>query len=92
MLIGMGGNVGTQSSTVTVRGIATGHINAGTAIKTILKEAMVGFSLGTVMGTLVALVAFVWQDSLIFRCCCRFSYVGEYVYGSNFRYFSSYIF
>ncbi len=65
MLIGMGGNVGTQSSTVTVRGIATGHINAGTAIKTILKEAMVGFSLGTVMGTLVALVAFVWQDSLI---------------------------
>ncbi|MFZ7103463.1 MAG: magnesium transporter [Peptococcaceae bacterium] len=64
LLIGMGGNVGTQSSTVTVRGIATGQINTGTVIKTVLRESMVGISLGTVMGSIVALAAFLWQGSL----------------------------
>lgn len=63
LLIGMGGNVGTQSSTVTVRGIATGHINTDTVLKTVLKESMVGISLGTVLGTTVAIAAFIWQGS-----------------------------
>ncbi|MDK2822689.1 MAG: magnesium transporter [Clostridia bacterium] len=64
LLIGMGGNVGTQSSTVTIRGIATGQINTSTVVKTILRESMVGISLGTVMGSLVALTAFIWQGSM----------------------------
>lgn len=64
MLIGMGGNVGTQSSTVTVRGIATGQINTQTVVKTILRESLVGISLGSVMGSVVALVAFFWQGSI----------------------------
>jgi magnesium transporter len=63
LLIGMGGNVGTQSSTVTVRGIATGQVNTGTIAKTVLKESMVGISLGTVMGVIVATTAFIWQGS-----------------------------
>jgi len=64
LLIGMGGNVGTQSSTVTVRGIATGQISTGTVLRTVLRESMVGISLGTVMGTLVAIAAFLWQGSI----------------------------
>lgn len=64
LLIGMGGNVGTQSSTVTVRGIATGHINTGTVLKTVLRESMVGISIGTVMGAIVAITAIVWQGSI----------------------------
>ncbi|SMB91009.1 magnesium transporter [Desulfonispora thiosulfatigenes DSM 11270] len=64
LLTGMGGNVGTQSSTVTVRGIATGQINPNTVIKTILRESMVGVSLGLVLGSMVALVAYVWQGSI----------------------------
>ncbi|KJS22683.1 MAG: magnesium transporter [Clostridiaceae bacterium BRH_c20a] len=64
LLIGMGGNVGTQSSTVTVRGIATGQINTTTVLKTVLRESMVGISLGTVMGAIVALAAYFWQGSI----------------------------
>lgn len=65
LLTGMGGNVGTQSSTVTVRGIATGQINPGTVIKTIFRESMVGITLGLVLGSIVALVAYFWQGNMV---------------------------
>jgi magnesium transporter len=65
LLIGMGGNVGTQSSTVTVRGIATGDVSAGTAMQTIIRESMIGISIGAVMGAIVAIAAFVWQQNLL---------------------------
>jgi magnesium transporter len=65
LLIGMGGNVGTQSSTVTVRGIATGDVSAGTAMQTIIRESMIGISIGAVMGAIVAIAAFVWQQNFL---------------------------
>lgn len=65
LLTGMGGNVGTQSSTVTVRGIATGQVNPNTVIRTIFRESMVGISLGLVLGTIVATVAYIWQGSIV---------------------------
>ncbi|MFZ5946050.1 MAG: magnesium transporter [Bacillota bacterium] len=65
LLIGMGGNVGTQSSTVTVRGIATGQINTATVMRTVLRESMVGVSLGLVMGLIVAFAAFLWQGNIL---------------------------
>lgn len=64
MLIGMGGNVGTQSSTVTVRGIAIGAIHSKTVLSTILREGSIGIALGLVIGTIVAIVAFIWQGSI----------------------------
>ena len=38
IIIGMGGNVGTQSSTIVVRGMATGRITIGNELTIILKE------------------------------------------------------
>ena len=38
IIIGMGGNVGTQSSTIVVRGMATGRITIGNELTVILKE------------------------------------------------------
>lgn len=46
MLAGMGGNVGTQSSTITVRNIAIGNISGVEVWKTIIHEMTVGFSVG----------------------------------------------
>lgn len=61
MLMGMGGNVGNQSCTIIVRGIATGHIKKGENIKTIIRELKVGTIIGLMTGTLSTVLAFVWQ-------------------------------
>ena len=42
VIIGMGGNVGTQSSTLIVRGLATGRVNIENSIKVLFKEIRVG--------------------------------------------------
>ncbi len=61
LLAGMGGNVGTQSSTVTVRGLATGFINRETVRKTITRELKIGVLIGGIMGSMVAVLAYFWQ-------------------------------
>lgn len=61
VLIGVAGNVGTQSSTVTVRGLATGTLETGDAFKIILRETLIGLALGVSVGTLVALIAGFWK-------------------------------
>ena len=48
VIMGMGGNVGLQSATITVRGIATGHVRLGGAVAYIWREAGVGLALGLV--------------------------------------------
>lgn len=53
VIMGMGGNVGTQTSTIIVRGIATGHVNLEEVSKVILKEIRVGMLLGLVYGLLL---------------------------------------
>lgn len=58
VIIGMGGNIGTQSSTIVVRGIATGRIDFGNDLKLILKELSVGLILGGFYGLLLGALAF----------------------------------
>jgi len=54
LLTGIGGNVGTQSSTITVRNIAT-HVIEGTGIlRTLIHEISVGLVVGIVCSLLVA--------------------------------------
>ena len=64
VILGMGGNIATQSSTIIVRGMATGRVNLGGEIKLILKEAQVGLILGTLYGILLGLFArFIFSDA-----------------------------
>jgi len=58
IIMGMGGNVGTQSSTIVVRGIATGRINIRDISSVVVKELSVGFILGVFYGILLGSVAF----------------------------------
>src|SRR5918999_734746 len=53
LLIGTGGNVGAQSSTVVIRGLATGEIPMGRAIAIMVREVGVGSLLGVSLGVLV---------------------------------------
>lgn len=57
VVIGMGGNIGTQSSTIVVRGIATGRVFFGNTLKILLKEIEVGMMLGLAYGSLLGVVA-----------------------------------
>ena len=64
VILGMGGNIATQSSTIIVRGMATGRVNLGGEIRLILKEAQVGLILGTLYGVLLGLFArFIFSDA-----------------------------
>lgn len=65
LLTGMGGNVGTQSSTLTVRGLATGQIDGKRMAVTVFRESMVGLVVGTICGAIVAVVALAWQRNVM---------------------------
>ena len=58
VIIGMGGNIGTQTSTIIVRGIATGHVNINQFYKVIFKEIRVGMTLGLIYGILLGFLVF----------------------------------
>lgn len=53
VIMGMGGNVGIQSATLAVRGLATGTVQVGGAAKFILTEARVGVLIGAFYATLL---------------------------------------
>jgi len=53
LLIDTGGNVGAQSATVVIRGLATGEVHPRRALNVILREARVGAVLGLLLGIVV---------------------------------------
>jgi len=57
VIIGMGGNIGTQSSTIIVRGMATGRIEIGNEWKILIKELKIGLILGLLYGFLLGMFA-----------------------------------
>ena len=57
VIIGMGGNVGTQSSTIIVRGLATGRVSFENSITVLFKEMRVGLILGILYGILLGFFA-----------------------------------
>jgi magnesium transporter len=61
---GMAGNTGTQALAVAVRGLATGEYEESGKVKLILREAGTGLITGTVCGTIIAIVIFLWQHNL----------------------------
>jgi magnesium transporter len=63
VLMDMGGNVGTQSFAVVVRGLSTGEIDTRRLLRTVLREAEVGVLVGAIFGTAIALIASLWQGS-----------------------------
>lgn len=56
VVIGMGGNIATQSATLIVRGLATGRINMEEFFRVIFKEFKVGLILGATYGLLLGII------------------------------------
>jgi magnesium transporter len=57
IIMGMGGNVGTQTSASIMRGLATGRIDINQIWRIILRELAIGFCLGFVYGAMLSLFA-----------------------------------
>lgn len=54
IVLGMGGNVGTQTATIMVRGLATGRVEYGLGVRYFVREMGVGAMLGVFYGILLA--------------------------------------
>lgn len=63
VIIGMAGNVGVQSATVTVRGLATGAVDVRDTLRLVFKELRVGFLLGLFYGLILAIYGYFMYDS-----------------------------
>ncbi len=63
VIMDMGGNVGTQSSTIFVRGIATGEIDPAEVWSYFFREIRIGITLGVICGTMISFAAYYWQGN-----------------------------
>ncbi len=57
VIMAMGGNIGIQSSTITVRGIATGRIDLSHRRRLLLREIGIGALMGVACGAIVGILA-----------------------------------
>lgn len=63
IVAGMGGNAGTQTLAVAVRGLALKEIKFGTARRVIINEVIAGGINGLINGIIVAIIAAFWNKS-----------------------------
>jgi magnesium transporter len=61
VIAAMGGNVGTQSSTIVVRGFATGRIDYANLSRFMTRELAIGVIMGLSCGLAVGLIARLWH-------------------------------
>ena len=66
IVAGMGGNAGTQSLTIVVRGIALGELNSENGKRVFIKELLVGLTTGVVVGLIIAVLGFIWERNFMF--------------------------
>lgn len=63
LLMGSGGNAGTQAASVVVRGLAIGEVKLGDIWRVVKKEFLIGITVGTALGILALLRALILQKS-----------------------------
>jgi magnesium transporter len=64
IVAGVGGNAASQTLTVVIRGIALGELDLGSASRTVLREVLVGASIGAATGGVMALIAIFWKGNV----------------------------
>lgn len=64
LLAGLGGNIGTQSITIMVRGLSTGQITLSMAMHHIIRELRIGISIGLLFGIVVTGATWFWLHNI----------------------------
>ncbi len=65
VIMAMSGNIGVQSTSIIIRGLAIGKIDLLNVRKTFIKECIVGLIIGLVCGTVGGLIGLLWHHSII---------------------------
>ena len=66
IVAGMGGNAGTQTMTIMIRGISLGELNSKNQIRILIKEFLIGTFTGAVIGVIVGLIGYLMEGKIIF--------------------------
>ncbi|PNV62758.1 magnesium transporter [Clostridium sp. chh4-2] len=66
IISGMGGNAGTQTLTIIVRGLSLGEVDRENAVRILIKEVLVGLATGIVIGVFVAGIAMFYEFNPLF--------------------------
>ena len=85
-IMGMGGNIGSQTSTIAVRGLATGRIVLGEgSVKQFLwQQIKVGAILGVICAVVVGLGAMIWQANPVYGVVVAISLFVAVMFASVF--------
>jgi magnesium transporter len=82
-IMAMGGNTGIQTSTVTVRSLATGQLQSGAVLKTIGRELSIALVMGLVLGGVVFAVSQVWTGALVVGSCVGLAMLAAIVFSAG---------
>ena len=66
IVTGMGGNAGSQTLTIIVRGLALGELNFKNMKKVFFKEIGVGVVTGVVIGFIIGVLGYIWEGNFMF--------------------------
>lgn len=64
VICAMSGNMGVQSTSIVIRGLATGRVDFLNLRRTIVKESIVGVVIGCICGLLGGAIGSIWHQSL----------------------------
>jgi magnesium transporter len=68
-IMAMGGNTGIQTTTVTVRNLATGQVEASDIFRVVLRELRIALALGFTLSALTFGVAWFWLGQILVGVC-----------------------
>ncbi len=63
VVAGIGGNMGAQTLNVIIRGITLGELEFSSTIRALLKEISVGIGVGLILGSAMAVIAYLWKGN-----------------------------
>ena len=63
IVAGVSGSAGTQTLTITVRGLALGELNPRDGLHALVREMLIGLANGIAVGALIALIALMWKGT-----------------------------
>lgn len=82
IVAGMGGNAGTQTLTIVVRGLALGIVTEANARAVLVKELMVGALNGVIWALTVAAVTVVWHENYLVAAALALAMVVNLIFAA----------
>ena len=82
LVSGEGGNAGSQTTTVIVRGMAMGEVTVRNGLRVLAKELAAAVITGTIIGLGTALVIYLWKQDLVIALAALLAMVLNFLMGA----------